>query len=141
MARRGNRIELSFPGMQQMQNQLRELNGDLKKVAEKALKESHDYVTPKLHEDMLRHKKTGKTEQSIIDTAKIDWTGTTASVAIGFNLKDGGMPSIFLMRGTPRTRPDTKLRNDVYGPKTKKEIQELQKKTFMDAIAEKMEGG
>lgn len=135
---RGNHINLSFDGMQILSERLKSLNGDLEATAEKALKKSHEHVTPKLHEAMRPHKRTGNTEKSIIDNAKVTWQGTTVSAGIGFDLKNGGMPSIFLMRGTPRTSPDRKLRDAIYSTKTQRKIQEIQEKVLSDAINEKM---
>lgn len=139
MARK-NRIGLQFSGFDEMIAKLDELQGDLKKTTEKALQASHKHVTPKLHADMKKHHRTGNTEETIVDDAPVIWEGTTASVRVGFLVSLGGLASIFLMYGTPRTKPDKKLYNDIYGPKTKKEIAEIQREIFANEIKKKMEG-
>lgn len=141
------KFKLEFSGFEELSQRLQELGGDLKVVTEQALQNTHDYVTPKLHRDMKKHKRTGRTEKSIIDKAKVEWNGDVASIDVGFNIEDGGLPSIFLMYGTPRHKPnhpgtsaDNQLYNDIYGNKTKKEIAELQEKTFSRAIGKALGG-
>ena len=119
---------------------LDELAGDLKGVTEEALKESERLITPKLHDDMKRHKRTGRTENSIDDNTKVKWEGTQGAIKIGFNLADGGLASIFLMYGTPRIGKDQKLYNDIYGAKTRKEIAKKQEEIFSRAIKKRMGG-
>lgn len=135
-----NKIGLQFEGFDELSAMLEKLGGDLKATTEKALQDTHDFITPNLHADMAKHKKTGKTESSIVDNAKVQWTGTVASIDVGFDLSNGGMPSIYLMYGTPKMKPDKKLYNDIYGAKTKKDVAELQQKIFTEAIQKKMGG-
>lgn len=132
-----NKIGLQFEGFKEYAEQFEKMGGDLKKTTEKALQNTHDYLTPGIRAAIAKHKDTGKTEGSIADNAKVEWEGTTASVEIGFNLSDGGLPSVFLMYGTPRhakkhpgTPKDKALYDSIYGAKTKKAVKELQKKTF-----------
>lgn len=139
MARK-NRVKLQFDGFAEYAEKLDKLGGDLKATTEKALQNSHDYVIPKLHQDMRKHHRTGYTEDSIVDDAKVEWEGTTAIIKIGFDIRNCGLPSIFLMYGTPRMQKDQKLYDDIYGNKTKKAIKELQEKTFARAIKKVMGG-
>lgn len=139
MARK-NKITLQFTGFEEYAEKLDKLGGDLKATTEKALQNSHDFIMPKLHQDMRKHHRSGQTEGSIVDDAKVEWEGTTASVRIGFKIRDGGLPSIFLMYGTPRMKKDQQLYDDIYGNKTKKAIKELQEKTFARAIKKVMGG-
>lgn len=135
-----NKISLEFKAFEEYAEKLDKLGGDLKAVTEKALQNSHDFIMPKLHRDMNKHHRTGRTEKSIVDDAKVEWEGTTASIRIGFKISDGGLPSIFLMYGTPRMQKDQQLYDDVYGKRTKKQIAELQEKTFARAIKKVMGG-
>ena len=48
--------------------------------------------------------------------------------------KVGGLPSIFLMYGTPRMKKDSKVYNAVYGKKTMDEVSMIQALIFADAI-------
>lgn len=116
----------------------------LKATTEKALTESKEYVTAKLHQDMKNHHRTGRTESSIDDDLKVEWKGSQAQVKVGFKISEGGLASIFLMYGTPRREPtpmeaDKKLYNDVYGTATQRKVNEIQQKVFEDAIRQVME--
>lgn len=128
-----------FRGFEEYAEKLDELGGDLKSVTEEALKESEKLITPKLHQDMKKHKRTGRTEGSITNNPKVKWEGTQGAIKIGFNIADGGLASIFLMYGTPRIAKDQKLYNDVYGAKTRKEIAKKQEEIFFQAIKRRME--
>lgn len=132
MARKKFGIE--FEGFDELFSKLDELNGDLKKVTEQALIETHKAITPNLHRDMIKHRRTGRTEESIIDTAKVEWQGMTAGIDVGFDISNGGLASIFLMYGTPRMAKDTKLFNDIYGSRIKKEVGEIQREIILGAI-------
>lgn len=129
-----NKIGLEFKGFEEYAERLDKLGGDLKAITEKALQNSHDFITPKIHGEMRRHHRSGLTEDSIVDDAKVEWEGTTASVRIGFKIRNGGLASIFLMYGTPRMKKDQALYDSIYGSRTRKQIAELQEKTFARAI-------
>lgn len=135
-----NKITLQFNAFEEYAEKLDKLGGDLKATTEKALQNSHDFITPKIHSAMRKHHRSGDTEKSIGDNAKVTWEGSVASVDIGFKIRSGGLPSIFLMYGTPRMKKDQNLYNSIYGNKVKKEIAELQEKTFARAIKKIMEG-
>lgn len=135
-----NKLRLEFKGFEEYAARLDELGGDLKATTEKALKESHALVTPKIKAAMTKHNRTGGTSRAILDKSAVVWDGAVASIDVGFDIQSGGMPSIFLMYGTPRVKPDRDLYNAIYGNKTKKEIKELQQEIFSAAIKKAMEG-
>lgn len=135
-----NKLRLEFKGFEKYAARLDELGGDLKAVTEKALKESHTLVTPKIKAAMTKHNKSGDTSRAILDKSPVVWDGAVASIDVGFDIQNGGMPSIFLMYGTPRVKPDRDLYNAIYGNKTKKDIKELQQEIFSAAIKKAMEG-
>lgn len=128
------KLKIEFDGFDETINRLKDLGGNVKVVSEKALKDSHAYVTPKLHAEMQKHKQTGETESSIVDTAKVEWAGSVGSVKVGFDISNGGLPSIFLMYGTPRMPKDQKLYNAIYGKATQDEIKGIQQDVFLDEI-------
>lgn len=132
------RFGIQFEGFTELMENLDKLGGDLKSVGEDCLKIAFDTVTPNIKADMSKHHRTGQTEKSITTNAKVEWQGETASVNVGFNLLNGGMPSIYLMHGTPRMKKDTKLYNDFYGTRVKKEISQKQEKILQKAIAKRM---
>ena len=134
-----NKLIVDFSNFLEYAEKLDKLGGDLKATAEKALRESKDYVTENIEADMKKHNRTGRTEASIKDDSKVTWEGTTASIDVGFDIKHGGLASIFLMYGTPRMPKDQNLYNDFYGAKTRRKIKEMQEKIFEKAIKKRME--
>ena len=128
------RLKLEFEGFTEVASRLKRLEGDVKNVTERALKESRNLVTPNLHKDMTKHRRTGKTEASIASNEPVKWIGSQASIHVGFNIKEGGLPSIFLMYGTPRIKKDTKLYNDIFGTSTQNKIKKLQEDIFYEEI-------
>ena len=105
--------------------------GDIQQAADKALRDTHDYITPQLSTGIARHVATGDTKESLVQSPKVEWiTPLKAQVNIGFDLGDGGWPSIFLMWGTPKMAPDVKLRKAAFGPAVKREVARLQKEAL-----------
>ena len=135
-----NKMGLLFEGFEDVIKKLNDLGAHTKEITEKALKASHEYVTPQLHTHMAKHRQTGDTERSISETANVTWKGSVAEVDIGFQIRKGGLPSIFLMYGTPKMKKDTKLYNAVYGKTTQKKIAQIQEEIFYDAVQKAMEG-
>lgn len=101
---------------------------------EKALTKTHQKITTKAESAIKPHHDTGITEKSLVKNVEIKWKGAEAYVKTGFSIRNGGLPSIFLMYGTPRIKKDQKLYNAFFGKKTKEEIVEIQKEAFFDEI-------
>lgn len=135
-----NKLTVNFSAFEEYAEKLDKLGGDIKTAADKSLEESKKLVNKQLHEQMEKHKRTGDTEKAIRDNARVEWSGTLGTVKVGFDIAHGGLPSIFLMYGTPRMQKDQKLYNAVYGAGTKRKIKELQKKIFNDEIKRVMGG-
>ena len=136
----GKKLRLEFAGFEEMAERLDKLGGDLKKTTEKALIETHKLLTPKVEEAFKRHdvKYSHDTMKSLKKDPKVEWSGSTAEIGVGFKISEGGFPSIFVMYGTkvygtPRVAPDKKLYNSIYG--NKKKIRELQEGIFAEEIA------
>lgn len=120
---------LDFSGMEKVMKQFEEMGGNVKEAAEDALKATHQKITPGIEKAWRPHniKYTGNTGKSIVKDPHVEWEGLVAGVDIGFDITNGGMPSIYLMYGTPRITPDRNLYNSIYGSKTRKEAKELQR--------------
>lgn len=131
-----NKTKIEFDGFEEVISRLKKLDGDIKKVTEKALDETHKYVTKKADEAIRPHKLTGQTEKALKTKSDVDWSGTLASVKTGFSIHHGGLASIFLMYGTPRMKKDQKLWNAFWSKKTKDEIKKIQADIFYDEIRE-----
>lgn len=136
-----NKIGMSFKGFEEMAAKFDAMGGDLREVVTECLEKSHGLVTPKLHADMARHRRTGRTEGSILDDAQVRWSGMRATVDVGFDIRNGGLPSVFLMFGTAKMKKDVKLYNDIYGKKTDDEIKALQEEIFRKKMDEIMGRG
>ena len=134
-----NKIGLEFDGFEEMIAKLESLNGDVKQAVDGSLRVAHDTITPKVQADMQKHKRTGRTAGAIVERNDVTWEGTTASVKVGFQFQEG-LASVFLMYGTPRMAKDSKLYNDIYGSRVKKEIAKKQEQIFFNMVRKRMGG-
>lgn len=133
--RAGKKFGLQFSGWHEMMSNLDELSHHgILEGTKKALVETHKVVTPKLQQAIAPHHKTGHTEDSLVLTPRIDVNGYLVSIDIGFDLDKGGLPSIWLMHGTPRQAPDKKLYQALYGRKTAGEVAHVQYHAIKDTI-------
>ena len=133
------KLGIEFDGFEKLIQKLEEVEGAAEQATENALVATHELVTRNLQAAIAPHRRTGETEESLKRNAEVTWVGTTAEVEVGFDIENGGLPSVFLMNGTkvngtPRVKPDPKFKNAIYGAKTKKEIAELQEKEFRKCI-------
>lgn len=128
------KFQVEFAGFDQVISKLKRLDGDVKSVTEKALKETHKTVTTKAEEAIAKHHRTGRTESTLERSADVEWSSEVATVNVGFNIRNGGLASIFLMYGTPRVSKDQKLYNAFYGSATRTEVLKLQEDIFYEEI-------
>ena len=145
MARK--KIGLQFNGWEDYIAKLDELGGTkaMKKGVEEALIESKKHVNPLIEKSMGKlpaggRYSTGDTKKSIDNENKVEWSGMTGEIKIGFDFSKSGLKSIFLMYGTPKMKPVTGLKSAIYGSKTQKEIAEIQEKVLSNHIKKVMEG-
>lgn len=149
----GTKLRLEIKGLDELNARITKLGGNTRDVAEKALKETHAFITPKIHAAMKPHNRTGDTEGQIIDQAKVEWAGTVATLKAGFDL-DKSLTPIYLMegtkahvishsgdhRGTPRrhpgTRGDSKLKSAASISSNRSKILKIQEDVFYNAIRE-----
>ena len=116
----------------------------VKRAVENALIATDEYVTAEVDKAVAKSRfdfdRTGKTKGSIDRDKSIEWEGAQASAKAGFNLGNGGLPSIFLMYGTPKIKPaDMNLKHAAKGTgKHKKKIEEIQQAEFAKVISEVM---
>lgn len=132
------KIKVAFEGFEQAVKRVENLGGNVKNITEKALKESHAHVTPGVKQAVRPHKLTGQTECALVETADVRWAGTVATVPVGFDIKHGGLASIFLMYGTPKMAKDQKLYDAIYGKKIEREIHKIQAEVFYNEIGRLM---
>ena len=132
------KFSLDFKGFAEYAERLEQLGASLKDTAEEALTKSKELVNDQLHAEMAKHRRTDRTESSILDNAQVVWSGGEASIDVGFDIAHGGLPSIFLMYGTPKMAADRNLYDAVYGNAMKKRIRKLQEEIFAQAIEKAM---
>lgn len=133
-----NKLTLRFDGLEEYIQRLENLDKDIRPVVEESLIESKRLVHQDIGTAMAPHNKTYRTIKSLVRGNKVEWNGSVASIDVGFDLDNGGMPSIYLMYGTPRMAKDQKLYNAIYGTTVRKKVAELQKKLFQEAVGERM---
>lgn len=136
MAKR-SKLAFNFDEMAGLAEKLEKAGGNLQAAADRALKATHDYITPNLSAGIQRHVQTGDTKESLDKQGGVVWESPLkAHINIGFNLKEGGLPSIFLMWGTPKMRPDTKLKSAAFGAKVTREVAAIQRQEMEKALQE-----
>lgn len=128
------RMKIEMEGFEDLMSRLQKAGAEIHDVTEKALEEAHKAVTPDIQTAIAKHRLTGETEGALIKDAEIEWNGLEAAVKVGFRIEDGGLPSIFLMYGTPKMSPDKTLYNSIYGAAAKRKIKEAQEKVLFDEL-------
>lgn len=136
--RTGKKFGLAFAGWQEKLEELDRLShhGILEGTKE-ALEETYDVVTPKIRNAMKKHHLTGETEGSIVPK-QIEVSGTTVSIPIGFDIDNGGLPSVWLMYGTPTIAPDKQLYEAIFGHSTSSEVAHVQYQAIKRTIEKYM---
>jgi len=133
-----SKFAFRFDEMKVLAAKIEAAGADLQDAADEALKATHDYITPQLSSGIAGHVQSGDTRDSLEKTPQVTWKSPLlAQVNIGFNLADGGWPSIFLMWGTPKMKPDMSLQRAAFGPKIKREVARIQKEA-MEAYLRKV---
>lgn len=129
-----SKMAFNFAEMEELAAKLESIGGDLQSACDKALHDTHDYITPRLSEGIAPHVDTGATKGSLEKSARVVWESPLKAVVnIGFDLSKG-WPSIFLMWGTPKMTPDANLKNAAFGPSVRREVANIQRKALEEAI-------
>ena len=143
-----NRMTVDFSGVDSYIQRLKKIPGAAEKAITTALKETQDLVADKAAATIAPHNKTGTVAGTILRNGDVVWTMDTASIAVGYEIKDSegeltGLPSIFLMYGTEvdgqtGIEADKSMYMAVYGSTTKREVQKIQEKAFDKVFDEVM---
>ena len=132
-----SKLAFNFDEMAGLAETLENAGGNLQAAADRALKATHAYITPNLSTGIDRHVLTGDTKGSLDKRGGVVWESPLkAHVNIGFDLEDGGLPSIFLMWGTPKMKADTKLKGAAFGAKVTREVAAIQRREMEKALQE-----
>lgn len=137
------KVAVEFAGFDEVLKKLNKLGADTKQITEDALQKSFDIVTKKAEAAIAKPNlpaggkfSTGRTEESLTRTLDVTWTGTEASAPVGFNIKKGGLPSIFMMYGTPRYMKVQAVYDAFYSSATDGEVLNAQREVFFKAMEE-----
>lgn len=138
-SKKSNKIDLDFPGMNNLISEFEKMQASVEPVAERALKASHAIVTANAIKAMTPHNKTRRTIRSLRKFAKVEKFHSVYRIDVGFDINNGGLPSVFLMygtkvHGTPRVKPDKNLYNAFYGKATTARIEKAQERIFYDEL-------
>lgn len=138
-----NRIGLNIDDLDIFLNMFESYGKDIKEFTEKALIDSKEFVTDKLEKDTIApnypaqgdyESKQQILKNSIDKDLSVEWAGDTAEIKVGYDFEKSGLVSIFMMYGTPHHNPAKKIKNDIYGPKTMKEVKEVQKEALSEFL-------
>jgi len=112
----------------------------LKEAIDAGLMAVGNEIEAAAHREMKKHRRTGKTESTIV-SPRVDWSGGQyAEMDAGFRIRDGGLASIFLMYGTQAHPPhrglpqDIKLYNVFYGTATRRKHTQMIKAQLQIAL-------
>ena len=140
-----NTLRLDTSGISEMIEKLAELEGDVQKAVADALTQAaetiHDDTVDALSRAHLPARgrySSGDTLASVVDRAPVEWEGTVASVPVGFDFSKPGAGG-FLIKGTPRMKPDAALHRIYVQKKYMNKIQNDMADVVMDYIAQEME--
>lgn len=130
-----SRMAFNFSEMEELAAKLDSIgDGYLQSACDKALHDTHDYITPRLAEGIKGHEVTGATKGSLDKSARVVWESPLKAVVnIGFDLSEG-WPSIFLMWGTPKMAPDMQLRKAAFGAEVRRTVATIQRNALEEAI-------
>lgn len=137
------KMSLEFAGFDAVRRKLNKLGADTKTIADEALIKTHEIVTEKADKAITTANlpaggkySTGRMKNSLQRTPKVSWKGTEGSVNVGFDIRKGGLPSIFMMYGTPRYMKVQALYDAFFSDQTIGEVANAQKQIFYKALEE-----
>lgn len=159
-SKKKKKFNLDFSALEDLITNLDESEHDIKKIVSESLEEAGrkvgaDTVAALAKPNLPAGGKysTGETEKTVILNPKTEWTGTTATIGIGFDFSKDGAGGFLIsgyyrsggINGTAKMAPDLELQK-IYGGwakahnRYKKEIQETMAKKAKEAIAKKTGG-
>ena len=100
--KRGNYVD--FIGMSDLLNKIEKAGGNVDEAVKKCVDNSLEQVGLKMQLFMLEHKDSGDTYKSY-QQLKAEIKSNVVKSHVGYAIKKGGLPAIFLDVGTPQQDP------------------------------------
>lgn len=141
------KMSIVFDGFEKLAAEIEKAGLDVKPAVNEALEETQHYIQQELEQAAQPYQNGGRKgyaegnlNDAIIRNPEVDWSGTVATVGVGFSKEldwKGFMHSIFVMYGVPAHGKfnkgyvkDAKVYNAIRGVRTKKQIAEIQKEVM-----------
>lgn len=136
MAKRGRGSSLNGKGLEMygvsdLLKQIEAAGGKVDTAVTKAVDESLKIVGADMQAFMSKHKQTGETMASYEQVNAVI-KGNKVEAMVGYNAKNGGLPSIFLDVGTPKQKPYFYRYYAVEN--NRKQIEEIQQSTLNEIL-------
>lgn len=129
--KRQNIIEMY--GVSEILNKIEKVGGKVDEAVKKAVDESLKIVGADMQSFMKQHKLTGKTISSY-EQIPAEISTNNVNAMVGYNVKNGGLPAIFLDVGTPNQKGYFFRYYAVEN--NRKKIEEIQKNTLNEIFKE-----
>ena len=135
-----NTLKLDTTSIEKLLIDLDSLGGNVKQTAELALKKAgvqimNDTILAVQKPNLPRQGEFSHnyTRESIIHWPKVEWDGNIAWIPVGFDFSKVGAGG-FLIEGTPRMNPATKLRQIYKGKRYMGEIQKMMQDVVWESL-------
>lgn len=139
-------FNLNYNEFSDLLTELDGLGGKLKPVVTNALEQAGETVEDDTKNAMTNSNlpaggkySQGDTEKTIVENARVKWSGTTAEIGIGFDFEKPGAAG-FLITGTPKMKPNYELQKIYKRKKYMNAIQKDMANVVMDEIDKKIGG-
>jgi len=120
---------------QDLQEKIAKANGNLERAVERSMEAAANFLNPDFKAGIAKHRRTGRTEHSLIERPNVEWEGNKATLKTGFSVRAGGLAAIFINFGTKRgVAKDPFIDRAV--SRNRKKITEAQQAILMDELKE-----
>ena len=100
-----SKCKIVIKGQHEILQQIDKMGGDVTKALVDAIELSGKHATTRYKKVMAEHHYSGVTEDSLVKEPKAEIKGNKITMNTGFDINEGGMPAVWLDRGTPKQKP------------------------------------
>ena len=143
---RNKNLSIDFSQFEEIGEKLDKLGADLRQTIGGAMEKAADKVQKDVDEAIEKPYlpaegiySQGDTEKSVIQSPKVEWSGETGEVKLGFDLSKPGAGG-FLITGTPKMQPDKKLAAIFQSRKYKSDITKQIREDLQEEVNRRMKG-